>query len=1067
VTGLARDPAAMEAVLRGVQPAVRVVRERHLRRLVGLLRDDGDEVTFHPDQPLGIDRDRLLAFDILPDETVGSGPDRLVLVADPRSRLSAARHDAEVLRDYWRLLVRVEAADRAADRFTPGSLTEALGPATAGEVRFVVEDDRLVPTGAGEAAVFRTFVAVLADRLLFAPHTLPLVFPSLPNARGALEPLLGIPLDALAGRLRPAGAADPEPLVVPADIDPDPTFPAPDADDGLSGRAAALTGWARAAAASGNHVRAAILRTRVAHVLAGPDRAAAEAAARSALHDGLVARLGAVLGWDYATSRRWTRALTPLLVPAAAGVWPRAARALYDLQKIPSDLGRELFAIDPAGWVGTLGQQSIRRPLTRAKSAILLRHLSTADHHLARVRLPADDRDRLHHLVRDEMHKAEAAVRADLSPVFCRALDAAGLRPANLLERVSRDKLVAELADRVCDKGYLRFADLRDAVARNQLKMPDLSGPGEFLRGDALLRADAVLADELVGVYRRGEVYLRWIQRLTAAAFGTRVGRWLSRYVILPFGGGVMTVEFAKYVNAEVRHVRHWLAGLDDPPPPEPDPFAAEAATPFDLPAPSVETVQHEAVLGPASLTAAVLLGVVYLGLLHVRPFRYAVGSGLSAVGRALRAGLIDLPAAVWRMPLVRTVRRHPASRFVSRRFGAGFVVGALAAGGLAAFGYNRATVVPTGLATALVVTAVAATSAGRAAEDRVIEYLAAGWRKLRVNLLPGLVSSVVWAFRWLAGAVERALYSVDELFRFRAGQSAGSLALKVALACLWFPVAYLTRFAFYLLLEPQINPLKHFPVVTVSHKLLLPLVPGVSSATGLNEGTVFLLIACVPGIFGFIAWELKENWRLYAANRPARTPPAVLGHHGETMRGLLRPGFHSGTVPKAFARLRREVRDAELAGRPAAGGKWEHEIEEVGAAVAATAERELVPLLRSAPCWAEGPPTVGEVRVGVQAVEVDFDLPGAAGRPLRLAFEHDGGRITAHVVHPGWAADLGSDQQKVLGVGLGGLAEAFAATWRADTNERVAALVGELRARDWGERVRYWDGCGTKSGAS
>ncbi len=39
----------------------------------------------------------------------------------------------------------------------------------------------------------------------------------------------------------------------------------------------------------------------------------------------------------------------------------------------------------------------------------------------------------------------------------------------------------------------------------------------------------------------------------------------------------------------------------------------------------------------------------------------------------------------------------------------------------------------------------------------------------------------------------------------------------------LWFFVAYVVRFCVNLLIEPQVNPIKHFPVVTVSHKLLWP----------------------------------------------------------------------------------------------------------------------------------------------------------------------------------------------------------------------------------------------------
>ena len=77
-----------------------------------------------------------------------------------------------------------------------------------------------------------------------------------------------------------------------------------------------------------------------------------------------------------------------------------------------------------------------------------------------------------------------------------------------------------------------------------------------------------------------------------------------------------------------------------------------------------------------------------------------------------------------------------------------------------------------------------------------------------------------------LANWVERQLYAVDEWLRFRGGDSQGSLAMKAILGLVWFPIAYVFRFVFYLLVEPQINPVKHFPVVTVSHKVIWPMVP-------------------------------------------------------------------------------------------------------------------------------------------------------------------------------------------------------------------------------------------------
>ena len=79
---------------------------------------------------------------------------------------------------------------------------------------------------------------------------------------------------------------------------------------------------------------------------------------------------------------------------------------------------------------------------------------------------------------------------------------------------------------------------------------------------------------------------------------------------------------------------------------------------------------------------------------------------------------------------------------------------------------------------------------------------------------------------------------AVDEWLRFKAGESPVSLWLKGILGIFWFYVSYVVRFAVNLLLEPQINPIKHFPVVTVSHKLLLPTIPHFGKALAETAGS-------------------------------------------------------------------------------------------------------------------------------------------------------------------------------------------------------------------------------------
>ena len=98
-------------------------------------------------------------------------------------------------------------------------------------------------------------------------------------------------------------------------------------------------------------------------------------------------------------------------------------------------------------------------------------------------------------------------------PILHEVLDEVGLVAVCQAERVARNKIVEELLDVLCSRGFLNMSDLRDAIARNRLKMDDLTGPREFILGDPLIRANRKLALRLDGVYRRGEIYLRLAAR--------------------------------------------------------------------------------------------------------------------------------------------------------------------------------------------------------------------------------------------------------------------------------------------------------------------------------------------------------------------------------------------------------------------------------------------------------------------------------------------------------------------------------------------------------------------------
>lgn len=1066
-----RSPAQLERQLREVEPACRIVPERHLRRVARALAQDAESWSFNPHLPVWVERDQLAQWDIVRESVLeGEAGARLLVVAADDYLGTSYISDADLLLDYWRIvfrgrILRVLDQNRQDPRYHDDDNAHDImtwGEPAAREIRYVLASDDWIPDHATWPDVYRIFVACYLDRAIFAPQTLPHFFPSLPPVDVVLPVLArGLNVEQELAATRPAGAADPNTTTFIGDAitRDEPGLPIEfvleDEDEPTR-----LRRRARRAARVGNTVRAAILRMRVAQQVADEDRAKAESAAISTLRDGLVNRLQRILQWEYDTAKDWTLALAPLLIPATQGIWPRAARVLYDLQKIVVDLDRDISTVEPIEWLRSLGRQPLRRPLTRARQVILLHHLTTASRHLHRATLLPADRQRLDQLLQAEIHRAETITRSELGPVIRDCLDSVGFRPTNLLEEIAREKLIAELLDRVCERGFLRLGDLRDAIARNQCKIPDLHGPREFLAGDPLLRADERLAEELHGVYRRGEIYLRWIQRLTAASFGTPVGRWITRFVAIPFGGAFLTVEFTKYLVHEAHTI--WSALQSSLP--QHTPMEVGQSLPQrsvnlpDLPIPEpespIQAAEHAVHLTPTTIGLICVLGFFIMGVTNSPSFRTFVRNALIQGWSIFTYFFKDLPLRLWRSHPMQVIRRCRMTRFINRYLGPGIIAGLGTSGGMTLLGAEPRVAGSWGWFAFAIVVLFINSPTGRAASDWFEETLSDTWRQIHANLIPGFISWVQLLFRELAGLVERVLYAVDERLRFRQGQSGESLIVKAILNALWFPIAYTVRFAFMLLLEPQINPVKHFPVVTVSHKLLLPLIPSTATATGLSTGTVTLIIGGIPGIFGFIVWELKENWRLYTANRTPHQPPVILGHHGETMRGLLRLGFHSGTIPRLYRRLRAIIETWELAHRPISTTRLMHEFHEIEAAITAMGDRELVSLLRAARCWNNLTPTVLSSSLGVQQVILTFGVQEMHGAKLRVGFEHQHGLVIAQIHENGWTPNLTPEQQDVLIVALTGLGEKAGATWAPDTP--LLSTTGGPTL--WNDRVTFWE---------
>jgi hypothetical protein len=987
--------------LRAVVPGVLLVEPRILRRVI---KEDCDVRGLGLQVPhrksYWTTRTRLLSIAERDELGVSRGrsvPRRVILLPRPDERMLTALDGGELLRRYWRLLfhVKLHLAFESLDRTRVRQRIEKLGAGSFEEARSVLIQENLLLCPADDQAVYIEFAALYLDLKHFAPELIQFCFPSIGDC-ACIDSLLAVDVDAekILHGCRPEGATEArENLPAEASMDEAPPVAAAARAPVAADMQQALRRRAERASAAGNRVRAALLWARISRRASVAEAGATDHAWRRASAEllSLCTRLQSALRFDEAEVPAWQDALWPLLQRAALdGWWPVEARLLYDLQKVCLDHEQAIYEVDLVEWAVSLGQIPIKRRLPHQGLVRAVRHLHSALADLARTRIEAGAFQRLAQLLQAGLQHTEQRLRAVLRPHLPTVLDHVGLQPRNIPERVARDKLVEELLDRVVARGFLTLGDLRDAISRNNLRLPDLRGAGELIGGDPLIRANRTLAEKLTGIYHRGEIYLRWLQRFSSLAFGTRLGRWLTLFVVLPFGGAYLALDGSQhvveiFVSEQTRHHLHFAAGPQ-----------------------------------------LVALGTLFLALIHVPALRRGLVEFFSALGATLRWLVIGLPAMLTRTPLARWLGSSWAFQSFRRYLLHPCACAATVLAAAAWQGAAPAAMLLVGLAGFVAGLICFNTRVGRDLEESFVDALLRSWRRIRVDLIPGLFRLIVNVFRGLSDDIERAMYAVDEQLRFRTGESRLSLVWKPVVGLVWFAITYVVRFSINLLIEPQINPIKHFPVVTVSHKLILPIMitqvaPLLETSFALPTATAIMLAtgvgALIPGIFGFLAWELKENWRLYRANQAATLQPVPLGPHGETLPRLLRWGFHSGTLPKLYAALRRALRR----GRRAAFRRRQEELHHLDGAVRAFVERELLNLLQLSRGWKGRAVAVSRIRLGCNSIRIELAATADAPPGLTLDFEECAGRLAARW-HGEWLSTLPSEQRDALLLGLAGM---------------------------------------------
>jgi hypothetical protein len=125
----------------------------------------------------------------------------------------------------------------------------------------------------------------------------------------------------------------------------------------------------------------------------------------------------------------------------------------------------------------------------------------------------------------------------------------------------------------------------------------------------------------------------------------------------------------------------------------------------------------------------------------------------------------------------------------------------------------------------------------------------------------------------------------------------------------------------------------------------------------------------------------------------------------------LLRPGFHSGTLPKLFRRLRRlEHQDASFK-RFSARRAGREQLEHVETAIRSFVERDLIRLLELCPVWHGTGLHCGHIHAASNSFSVDVECSRLGATALQLLFQEQSGWVVASVSETGWLRFASADQ--------------------------------------------------------
>lgn len=703
----------------------------------------------------------------------------------------------------------------------------------------------------------------------------------------------------------------------------------------------------------------------------------------------LVKRLQSAINFNSNDFQNWESALLPLLDKADQGSFPVEARLLTELQSACEDYEQEIYRIDILSWAMSLGKKSMKRPLRFQRLIKIHQRLKEASLNAITTRLAFADRKKLETLLQLVWKQNEKKLRNEIRPIIENNLQLVGLKGEGAFGEIARRRLVEEFLDLIIEQGYLNYSELRDMISRNHLKLEDVRDASSFFKGDALLTLDENLSIQLDGIYRRSDFYLRWLEKSTALNFGTATGRTLTKFLTLPFGGSFLLIESADLIN---------------------------------------DKISGERIPDLTRTLAFIALGIFLFGIINNLSFRTFVFEVLLFFWKTAKFIFYKIPSALltWN-PFLSIWKSLPVQVIYSLILKPLVFTEAIALWLPKSYPYHVGEIV-----LFIGFTLLLNSRPGRLLSEFAISGVMTLGKLIQDGLISILFTIILQSFKKTIEGLEFVLQWVNDWLRLRGRAKPWQIALRGILGLLWSPIAFFLRFYTVVLIEPGINPIK-FPISSVAAKftypIIIPLTPEIVQffspfigdvLSNLFFGTTIWLM---PNLFGFLFWETKENWGLYRANRPQSLRPMAVGTHGETIPQLLKLGFHSGTIPKLFMKLRKAELEAVSRSDWRKARTLRLDLQTIKERLARFIERDLlIPMQQNNKSFIK-PLRVSEISLGLNRIEAEMtgmDDNGYAS--FKISLELVDKILMGSVSKPGGTLALNEHQNRCLSLGIAGL---------------------------------------------